>query len=47
MRSPVFSQIAQSAHSKIEMWYLHGPDRHSGTSYEDTMRGVNDLYKEG
>ena len=27
------------------MWYLHGPDR--TTPYEETMRGVNELYKEG
>ncbi len=33
------------ARSSIDMWYLHGPDR--TTPYEDTLRGVNDLYKEG
>ena len=27
------------------MWYLHGPDR--TTPYEDTLRTVNELYKEG
>jgi aflatoxin B1 aldehyde reductase len=27
------------------MWYLHGPDR--TTSYEVTLKAVNDLYKEG
>lgn len=27
------------------MWYLHGPDR--TTPYEDTLRAVNELYKEG
>ena len=27
------------------MWYLHGPDRK--TPYEDTLRAVNELYKEG
>lgn len=27
------------------MWYLHGPDR--TTPYEETMRGVHELYKEG
>jgi len=31
--------------SKIEMWYLHGPDR--TTPYEVTMKAVNDLHKEG
>jgi aflatoxin B1 aldehyde reductase len=30
---------------KVDIWYLHGPDR--TTPYEETMRGVNDLYKEG
>ncbi|EIN07557.1 Aldo/keto reductase [Punctularia strigosozonata HHB-11173 SS5] len=29
----------------LEMWYLHGPDR--STPYEDTLKAVNDLYKEG
>lgn len=27
------------------MWYLHGPDR--TTPYEDTLRAVNELHKEG
>lgn len=30
---------------KIDMWYLHGPDR--TTPYEDTMREVDKLHKEG
>ncbi|KZV72567.1 Aldo/keto reductase [Peniophora sp. CONT] len=29
----------------LEMWYLHGPDR--STPYEETLRTVNELYKEG
>ncbi|VDB87118.1 unnamed protein product [Peniophora sp. CBMAI 1063] len=29
----------------LEMWYLHGPDR--TTPYEETLRTVNELYKEG
>ncbi|EIW56834.1 Aldo/keto reductase [Trametes versicolor FP-101664 SS1] len=29
----------------IDMWYLHGPDR--TTPYEDTLRAVNELHKEG
>ncbi|KJA27232.1 hypothetical protein HYPSUDRAFT_35849 [Hypholoma sublateritium FD-334 SS-4] len=29
----------------LEMWYLHGPDR--SVPYEDTLKTVNDLYKEG
>lgn len=31
--------------SSIEMWYLHAPDR--TTPFEDTMRTVNELHKEG
>lgn len=30
---------------KIEMWYLHGPDRN--TSFEATLREVNELHSEG
>ena len=30
---------------KIDMFYLHGPDRK--TAFEDTLREVNELYKEG
>lgn len=30
---------------KIDMWYLHGPDR--TTPYDVTFKAVNDLYKEG
>jgi len=29
----------------LEMWYLHAPDR--SVPYEETLRVVNDLYKEG
>ncbi|KZS98927.1 Aldo/keto reductase [Sistotremastrum niveocremeum HHB9708] len=47
LRKHLLASLKALNTDKIEMWYLHGPDRHSGTSYEDTMRGVNDLYKEG
>ncbi|KAA1472011.1 Aldo/keto reductase [Dentipellis sp. KUC8613] len=30
---------------KLEMWYLHGPDR--SVPYEVTLKTVNELYKEG
>jgi len=30
---------------KVDMWYLHGPDR--TTPYEDTLREVDKLHKEG
>ena len=29
---------------KLELWYLHGPDRK--TPFEDTRRGINGMYKE-
>jgi aflatoxin B1 aldehyde reductase len=29
----------------LEMFYLHGPDR--TTPYQDTLRGIDELYKEG
>ncbi|KAF7345487.1 Aldo/keto reductase [Mycena venus] len=31
--------------SKIEMWYLHGPDR--SVPYEVTLKAVDELYREG
>ncbi|KAH7916003.1 Aldo/keto reductase [Hygrophoropsis aurantiaca] len=31
--------------NKLEMWYLHGPDR--TVPYEVTLKAVNDLHKEG
>ena len=31
--------------SCLDLWYLHGPDR--TTPYEITLKGINDLYKEG
>jgi len=31
--------------NSLEMWYLHAPDR--TVPYEETLRVVNDLYKEG
>lgn len=30
---------------KVDMWYLHGPDRN--TPYEITLKAVNELHKEG
>ncbi|CAK5274714.1 unnamed protein product [Mycena citricolor] len=30
---------------QVEMWYLHGPDHRN--SFEDSLRAVNELYKEG
>ncbi|KAF9895092.1 hypothetical protein FE257_004721 [Aspergillus nanangensis] len=31
--------------SKIDLWYLHGPDRK--TPMEETLRGINQLHQEG
>lgn len=31
--------------SKVDMWYLHGPDR--TIPYEITLKAVNELYNEG
>lgn len=40
-----FSHPISHSLRKLNMWYLHGPDR--TTPYEVTMKAVNDLYKEG
>lgn len=37
--------ISDMQFRKIDMWYLHGPDR--STPYEVTFKAVNDLHKEG
>lgn len=31
--------------SKVDMWYLHGPDR--TIPYDVTLKAVNELYEEG
>ena len=31
--------------SKLDMWYLHAPDR--TTPYDVTLKAVDELYKEG
>lgn len=38
-------QTSSPFHRKIDMWYLHAPDR--SVPYEVTMKAVNELYKEG
>jgi aflatoxin B1 aldehyde reductase len=45
LRENLMRSLKALGAKKLDMWYLHGPDR--TTPYEETMRGVNDLYKEG
>ena len=45
LRRNLMTSLKALKADKIDMWYLHGPDR--TTPYEVTMRAVNDLYKEG
>lgn len=49
MRLDVFISLGNSfcrhAHSSIDMWYLHAPDR--TTPWEVTLKAVDELYKEG
>jgi aflatoxin B1 aldehyde reductase len=45
LRENLMKSLKALKADKIDMWYLHGPDR--TTAYEVTMKAVNDLYKEG
>ncbi|THX18513.1 Aldo/keto reductase [Aureobasidium pullulans] len=45
LRENLMTSLKELKTDKIDMWYLHGPDR--TTPYEVTMKAVNDLYKEG
>lgn len=48
LREALKQSLAISSRSEtdeVDMWYLHAPDR--STPYEDTLREVNDLYKQG
>jgi len=45
LRTNLMTSLKALKTDKIDMWYLHGPDR--STPYEVTMRAVNDLHKEG
>lgn len=45
LREALSRSLASLKADKIDMWYLHAPDR--TTPYEDTLREVNNLYKEG
>lgn len=45
LRQNLMASLKELKTDKIDMWYLHGPDR--TTPYAETMKAVNDLYKEG
>lgn len=45
LRDNLQKSLAALQTSKVDLWYLHGPDR--STPYAETMRAVNDLYQEG
>lgn len=45
LRTNLMDSLKALKVDKLDMWYLHGPDR--TTPYDVTMKAVNDLYKEG
>jgi len=45
VRAGLVSSLKALQADKIDMFYLHGPDRN--TPFEDTLREVNQLHKEG
>jgi aflatoxin B1 aldehyde reductase len=45
LREALKRSLASLQTDKVDMWYLHAPDR--STPYEDTLREVNNLYKQG
>ncbi|KIK54557.1 hypothetical protein GYMLUDRAFT_1022648 [Collybiopsis luxurians FD-317 M1] len=45
MKKNILKSLKALNTEQLEMWYLHMPDRL--TPYEETMKAVNDLYKEG
>ena len=45
LRKYLFESLGALKTEKVEVWYLHGPDRN--TSFEETFRTCNDLYNEG
>ena len=45
VRENLLNSLKALGQQKIDMFYLHGPDR--TTPYEDTLREVNKLHKEG
>ena len=45
LRRALQSSLKALGATKIDLWYLHGPDR--DTPLEDTLREVDALYKKG
>lgn len=45
LREALKQSLASLQTDKVDMWYLHAPDR--TTPYEDTLQEVNNLYKQG
>ncbi|KAH8806106.1 NADP-dependent oxidoreductase domain-containing protein [Xylogone sp. PMI_703] len=45
LREALKRSLASLQTDKVDMWYLHSPDR--STPYETTLREVNNLHKEG
>ncbi|KIJ69452.1 hypothetical protein HYDPIDRAFT_106074 [Hydnomerulius pinastri MD-312] len=45
LRQNLMASLEALKTNKVDMWYLHGPDR--TIPYEVTMKAVNDLYNEG
>jgi Aldo/keto reductase family len=45
LRKGLMASLEALKTDKLDMWYLHGPDR--ATPFEDTLREVNNLHKEG
>jgi len=45
LRANLVKSLEALKAEKVDMWYLHGPDR--TTPYAETMKAVNDLYNEG
>jgi aflatoxin B1 aldehyde reductase len=45
LRAGLMASLKALKTDKLEMWYLHGPDR--GTPFQDTLREVNKLHEGG
>jgi aflatoxin B1 aldehyde reductase len=45
LRKYLLDQLKALKADKVNLWYLHGPDR--TTPYEETMKAINELHKEG
>lgn len=45
LRAAMLESLAALKTENVDMWYLHAPDHN--TPYEDTLRAVDELYREG